>query len=147
MPIEPATLDTGNRISLLQTLGIRLVEIGERHAVMSVTVDERHLNYLGGAHGGLLATLIDTVSFFPKPLLPSGVVCTTVNLNVSFIRAAALGEVLTASSELQHRGRRTASVTARVTSQDGRLVAHGTATLMILEESAADGGLADQGWR
>ncbi|MBW2505312.1 MAG: phenylacetic acid degradation protein, partial [Deltaproteobacteria bacterium] len=41
-------------IAFLETLGIELTEIGERHAVMTVTVDDRHLNYRGGAHGGLL---------------------------------------------------------------------------------------------
>jgi len=130
--ITPATLETGNQISLLKTLGIRLVEIGERHAVMTVAVDEKHRNYLGGAHGGLLATLIDTVSFFPQPLLPSGTTCTTTGLNVSFIRPAAPGDILTARSELLHIGRKTASVNAQVTNQDGKLVAHGTVALMIM---------------
>ena len=134
MPITPASLESGNQISLLKTLGIRLVEIGDRHAVMTVTVDERHLNYLGGAHGGLLATLVDTVSFFPRPLLPSGTTCTTTSLNVSFLRPVALGETLTARSELLHLGRRTASVSVQVTSHDSKLVAHGTVALMILHD-------------
>ncbi len=132
--ITPATLKTGNQISLLKTLGIRLIEIGERHAVMTVTVGEKHRNYLGGAHGGLLATLIDTVSFFPQPLLPSGTTCTTTGLSVSFIRPAAPGDILTARSELLHIGRKTASVNAQVTNQDGKLVAHGTVALMIMGE-------------
>lgn len=86
MSIEPATLESGNRIPLLQTLGIQLREIGDRHAVMEVTVSDMHRNYFGGAHGGLLATLVDTASFFPRPLLPSGTICTTTSLNVSYIR-------------------------------------------------------------
>ena len=68
MPIKPASIEDANSISMLRTLGITLLEIGERHAVMMVTVDTRHSNYFGGAHGGLLATLIDTASFFPLPL-------------------------------------------------------------------------------
>lgn len=132
----PATLEKGNQISLLKTLGIRLLEIGERHAIMTVTVDERHLNYLGGAHGGLLATLIDTVSFFPQPLLPSGTICTTTSLNITYIRPAAPGDILTARSELLHIGRKTASVNARVFNQDTKLVAHGTVSLIILGTQA-----------
>ena len=128
---EPATLESGNAMGMLRTLNINLREIGATHAVMEVTVDERHRNYLGGAHGGLLATLIDTVAFFPKPLLPSGKPCTTTNLNVSYIRPAAVGDVLTARSELVHLGRRMASVEVKVKNQHGKLVAHGTATLMI----------------
>lgn len=130
--IEPATLETGNAISMLRTLGIRLREIGPAHAVMEVTVGDGHRNYFGGAHGGLTATLVDTVSFFPKPLLPSGRLCTTTNLNVSYLRPAAVGDVLTARSELVHLGQRTASLTVSVRNQDDKLVAHGTVTLLLV---------------
>lgn len=132
MHIEPATLDTGNAIPLLRTLDINLKEIGDSHAVMEVTVSDIHRNYFGGAHGGLIATLVDTVSFFPRPLLPSGRPCTTTNLNVTYARPAALGDILTARSDLLHLGRRMASLAIRVVNQDGKLVAHGTATLMFL---------------
>ncbi len=132
MAIEPATPESINKISLLQTLGIQLQEIGERHAVMTVTVADLHRNYFGGAHGGLLATLVDTASFFPRPLLPSGVACTTTSLQVSYIRPAAVGDLLTARSELLHLGRRTANVRVEVTNQEGKLVVHGTVGLLVL---------------
>lgn len=119
-------------IPFLQTLGISIRAIGDTHAEMTVTIDERHLNYMGGAHGGLISALIDTVSFFPKPLLPSGRKLTTVDLNVSYIRPAMPGDVLSARSELLHLGRRTASLATRVVDQQQRLVAHGTATLLLL---------------
>ena len=134
--MQPATLESANAIALLQTLGIRLVEIGERSALMEVVVDDRHRNYLGGVHGGLIATLIDTACFFPKPLLPSGQAATTLNLNVSYVRAAVVGDCLSARAELLHQGRRTASLAVRITDQQQRLVAHGTATLLLLPEPA-----------
>lgn len=129
--IEPATLETGTAIPLLRTLQISLREIGDRHAVMEVTVSAIHGNYFGGAHGGLLATLVDTVAFFPRPLLPSGTICTTTNLNVTYLRPAAMGDLLTARSELLHLGRRLASVAVLVTNQQGKTVVHGTVTLML----------------
>ena len=132
MTVECATLESTNRMPMLQTLGIALREIGDRHAVMEVVVSDTHRNYYGGAHGGLLATLVDTASFFSRPLLPSGTSCTTTNLNVTYVRPANLGDTLTARSELLHLGRRTASVSVQVTNQDGKLVTHGTATLMLL---------------
>lgn len=134
MTIEPATPESINKISLLQTLGIQLREIGDYSAVMQVTVDDRHRNYFGGAHGGLLATLVDTASFFPRPLLPSGLACTTTSLQVNYVRPAAVGDQLTARSELLHLGRRTASVRVEVTNQEGKLVVHGTVGLLVLEQ-------------
>jgi len=126
-------LNITDRIPLLRTLGIRLVEIGELHAVMELTVSEAHLNYMCGAHGGVIATLADTVSFFPKPLLPSGRRLTTTGLNISYLRPASLGETITARSELVHCGRRTASVSFRITGQEGKPIAHGTTSLMFID--------------
>ncbi|GEM_PF-620991 len=133
--LDAATLERVNSVSLLKTLAISLKEIGESHAVMEVTVTDIHANYLGGAHGGLIATLADTVSFFPRHLLPSGLICTTTNLNVTYVRPAPLGETLTARSELLHLGRRTASVACRIVNGEGKLVAHSSATLMILGQA------------
>lgn len=129
--IEPATLESGNAISMLQTLNIHLREIGTSHAIMEVTVADLHSNYFGGAHGGLIATLVDTVSFFSRPLLPSGKSCATTNLNVTYVRPAVMGDVLTARSDLIHMGRRMASVTVSVKNQNDKMVAHGTVTLMV----------------
>jgi len=107
MNVPSATIESINAIPLLKTLGIVAEEIGDRYAVMRVTVDERHLNYYGGAHGGLIATLVDTVCFFPAPLLPAGLAVTTSSLNVNYLRAVQPGETLVARSEIVHLGRRT----------------------------------------
>ncbi len=132
MNIDPATIESCNNMSLLKTLNIRLQEIGDSFAIMEVLVSEIHQNYYGGAHGGLIATLIDTVSFFPRPLLPSGVMCTTVNLTVNYVRPAAVGERLIARSDIVHLGRKTASLTVKIVNEEGKPVAHGTTTLMML---------------
>lgn len=125
--------EVARRVPLLRTLGISLTESGERHAVMELLVGEEHANYMGGAHGGVIATLVDTVSFFPLPLIPSGRRLTTTSLTVNYVRGAAVGERLSARSELLHAGRRTASVSVRVTDSGGRLVAHGTVSLMFID--------------
>ncbi len=132
--MEPSPLEYDDRIPLLRTLQIRLTEIGDRHAVMEVDVSDSHRNYYGGAHGGLIATLVDTVCFFPRPLIPSGRTLTTTNLTVSYIRPAQVGDHLVSRCELVHLGRSIASLVVRVTDGAGRLMAHGTATLMVLGE-------------
>ncbi len=138
MKIEPATIDSANNMPMLKTLDIQIKEIGDTHAIAEVDVSEMHKNYLGGVHGGLIATLIDTVSFFPKPLLPSGTHCTTINLNVNYVRSALIGEKLTARSELTYLGRRTATLNVYVHNSNNKLVAHGTVTIMILAQNILD---------
>lgn len=136
--MKPATLATGNQIALLQTLDIELMEIAPAHAIMQVTVGPKHLNYFGGAHGGLIATLADTVCFFPAPLLPAGRVVTTSNLNIHYLRPADLGDRLRARADLLHLGRRTVSLRINVENQRGQLIAHGSATLQVLAEPSAN---------
>jgi acyl-CoA thioesterase len=119
-------------IPFLKTLGVSVREIAEQHAEMAVTIDDRHLNYMGTVHGGLISALIDTVCFFPQPLIPSGLKLTTVDLHVSYIKPAQKGDLLVARSELLHLGRSTARLSVKVTDQTHTLIAHGTATLMIL---------------
>ena len=47
--VNMETLD----IPFLKTLGVSLREVAEQHAEMVVTIDDRHLNYMGTAHGGM----------------------------------------------------------------------------------------------
>lgn len=129
-----------HHIPLLDTLKVRLTEVGDRHAVMEVDVDDSHRNYHGGAHGGLIATLIDSVAFFPRPLIPSGNVYATTSLSLAFVRPAQVGDHLVARSELLHLGRRTASLSVRVTDGEGRLLAHGTVSLVALPGAGATAG-------
>jgi acyl-CoA thioesterase len=136
--MQPATLQSANTIPMLRTLGIRLCEIGEDFAVMEVTVDERHANYFGGVHGGLIATLADTVCFFPRPLLPAGRLVTTANLNVNYLKAPTLGDRLIARSKIEHLGRRTVSLTFRISTDADSCIAHGTASLIVLQQPATD---------
>lgn len=133
-PADPATIDA---IPMLRTLGIHLQESGADFAVMAVTVDARHANYFGGVHGGLIATLADTVCFFPQPLLPAGRLVTTASLNVNYLQAPALGSRLIARSQIEHLGRRTVSLSFRITDGEATCIAHGTATLIVLREPEA----------
>jgi acyl-CoA thioesterase len=97
-----------------------------------VVVSDHHKNYFGGAHGGLIATLIDSVAFFSKPFLPSGKPCTTTNLNINYVRPAAVGEKLSARSDITHLGKRTATISVKVENSEGKLIAHGTTSLMFI---------------
>ena len=121
-------------IPMLKTLGITLVESGDKHAIMEVTVAERHANFYGGTHGGLLATLADTACFFSRPLVPSGKRVTTVNLNLNYMRPANLGERLRARAELIRLGKQTANVEIRITNETGKELVQGTAILMIFPD-------------
>jgi uncharacterized protein (TIGR00369 family) len=95
---------------------------------------EKHYNPIGMVHGGVAATLLDTVMGCAlHSLLPQGVGYTTLDINVRYVRPITVGtgNVL-ATGRVLHRGRRTATAEGRIVSAgDGKLLAHGTSTLLV----------------
>jgi uncharacterized protein (TIGR00369 family) len=101
------------------------------NVVYGLTVKDEHLATPHHAHGGLIAALLDAVTGVGALSL----VCTenkvvaTVNLNVSYILGARLGDVLRAQSSLVKQGNRLLFMNATVTNQEGETIAQASATL------------------
>ena len=116
------------------TLGFRLVEVGEGHALFEGEASEYVLNPFGTVHGGLALTLIDSVTGCAVlTKLPPGVGYTTLETKANFVRPIRPdGGLLRATGRALHVGRTTATADARVEDASGRLCAHGTSTILVL---------------
>jgi uncharacterized protein (TIGR00369 family) len=92
------------------------------------------LNPLGTVHGGFVLTLIDSAAGCAvHTTLPAGVGYTTVETKVNFTAAIrADSGTLRAEGKVIASGKQICTAEARVLTRDGKLVAHGTSTLMIL---------------
>jgi uncharacterized protein (TIGR00369 family) len=119
---------------IARTLGMSLVEVDEGRAVFTVEPREFHYNPLGVVHGGLALTLIDSATGCAlQTTLPAGVAYTTLETKANFVRPMTLESgVVRCSAETVHVGRSTATAQARVEDEQGRLLAHGTSTLLVL---------------
>jgi uncharacterized protein (TIGR00369 family) len=118
-------------------LGFEPVEVEEGRVVFAVEPDDRHYNPIGSVHGGLAATLIDSATGCAvHSTLPAGVAYTTTDLQVRYVRGITrdTGRIL-CEGTVVHRGRTIATAQARVTAGD-RLLAHGTAGVLILPPDA-----------
>lgn len=114
-------------------IGFRLVEAAPGRAVFEGTPGERHLNPMGGVHGGYAATLLDScMGCAVHTVLTAGQSYTTLELKVSYVRGmtAATGPVRAEGSVL-NAGRRAAFAEGRLLDASGRLMAHGTTTCMV----------------
>jgi uncharacterized protein (TIGR00369 family) len=92
------------------------------------------LNPLGIVHGGWALTLIDSAcGCAAHTLLPAGDSYATIETKANFSRPIAedSGRVR-AEGRVVGRGRRIISCEARIVDAKGRLLAHGTSTLMVL---------------
>jgi uncharacterized protein (TIGR00369 family) len=117
-----------------KTLGFRLVEIGEGIAVFEGDPGPHLLNPLGSVHGGWAMTLIDSATGCAlHTTLPAGVGYTTVETKVNMTRGIRAEEGrVRCEGRLLSSGKQIATAEARLLSADGKLLAHGTSTLMIL---------------
>jgi uncharacterized protein (TIGR00369 family) len=101
--------------------------------VMAATPDESHYNPIGSVHGGFFATLLDSVcGCAVQTTLPAGTAYTSLDLNVSFLRAitAETGRVV-ATGRVTKPGSRAAFVEAQIVDSTGRLLATTTSTCLV----------------
>ncbi|MFF0488196.1 PaaI family thioesterase [Nocardia sp. NPDC003482] len=116
------------------SLGIRLDEAGDGYTRYHLDPNPATINAMFTVHGGVLATLLDTAmgsAVFTK--LADGIAYTTLELKVNFIRSVTLdGSRLTCDAKAVHVGRRTATAEGRITDAAGKLIAHGSTTILVL---------------
>jgi uncharacterized protein (TIGR00369 family) len=124
-------------------LGFELVEVADGRAVFAVEPGDQHYNPIGVVHGGLAATLIDSATGCAvHTTLPAGTGYTTTDVQVRFVRPITRDSGrIECVGEVVHRGRTLATAEARLTAGD-RLLAHGTASLLILPPDARTGSTA-----
>jgi uncharacterized protein (TIGR00369 family) len=121
---------------IAQTLGMALVEIDEGRAVFTFEPQEYHYNAIGAVHGGLALTLIDSATGCAvQSRLPAGAGYTTLETKANFIRPITHDAGLVhCTGKAVHVGRTTATAQALVEDAEGRLLAHGTSTLLIFRD-------------
>lgn len=117
-----------------RTLGFRLVEVERGLAVFEAAPSDALLNPLGSVHGGWALALIDSAAGCALHTeLPAGISYTTVETKVNFTRAIRPDAgTVRCEGRVVTRGRTVATAEARLTDSEGRVLAHGTSTLLIL---------------
>jgi uncharacterized protein (TIGR00369 family) len=120
------------------TMGFRLIEVEPGRAVFEGSAGPHLLNPLGGVHGGVALTLIDSAAGCAvHSELPAGVGYTTVETKVNFTRPVPPdGSPIRCEGRVVTRGRQIATAEARLLSSEGKVLAHGTSTLIILQPRA-----------
>lgn len=120
---------------IASTLGFGDFEIGDDFVAITARACDFHYNPMGVVHGGVISALLDTaVACTVLLTLDAGQFHTSLDLTTKFIRAMTVDSGLTrCEGRVLHRGRRTAVAEARLTDEAGRLLAHATSTLLIMD--------------
>ena len=137
MPFYHQSVETVNGLSrntLMQTLGIECVEIGNDYLVARMPVDARTHQPMGLLHGGASMALIESIGSMGSCLLldlareqPVG-----VEINANHVRAVTQGFVR-GTGKLVHAGKRTHLWQVDIHDEaTGKLVCTGRLTVMVV---------------
>lgn len=125
--IPPATIG--------QTLSFDLVEVGDGVAIFEGVTGPHILNPAGMVHGGWALTLVDSATgCAAHSTLPAGVGYTSISTQTNFTRpiTATTGRVR-CEGRVVNAGRQIITTEATVKDAEGRLLAHGQSTIMVLQ--------------
>jgi uncharacterized protein (TIGR00369 family) len=113
-------------------LPMRVMEVTMDTSRVELDIAPCHLQLFGIVHGGVIATLVDTATFWAGfGPLPDDAGLVNVDLKLNYLESAASGRLISIGRRIR-AGRTTSYTEAYVHTGEGRLVAHGTSTLMAL---------------
>jgi uncharacterized protein (TIGR00369 family) len=119
---------------IAETMSFWITEVGDGFAAFAGEPGRHLLNPMGSVHGGWALTLIDSAGGCAGlSLLPAGSGYATVETKGNFARPITrdTGRVR-AEARVVARGPQIISAEAKVLSGDGKVLAHGTSTIMVL---------------
>jgi uncharacterized protein (TIGR00369 family) len=106
------------------------IEIDRARVVIELA--DCHLQPYGIVHGGVVATIIDTATFWAAFLrLPEKTGLINVDLKLNYLKSIADGKLIAKGTCLRP-GRSISYSEASVYDENENLIAHGTSTLMVL---------------
>lgn len=118
--------------SMATTIPMKPTLIESGQVTFEVQADQRHLNPLGGVHGGFTATVLDTVTGCAiHTVLEAGAGYGTIDLNIKICRPIPQNRPLTAIGQIINTSKNLAISEGKIIDEDGKLYAHATATCMI----------------
>ncbi len=116
-------------------LGIGLSSVEPGAVAMEMPVGEHLYNPLGSVHGGMIATILDSVmGCAVHSVLPLGRGYTTLEIKVNFLRAVTdLVGTVRAEGRVVHAGRQSAVADAKLVDAAGKIYATASTTCLVFD--------------
>lgn len=123
-----------NDCPYFKLLSMKLLQFDIGRSLLQIDLQEKHLQPFGVVHGGVFSTILDAAAFwsvFPEVDESSGM--TTVDLKLNFLAPASHGKLIAHGRRIK-LGKTLGLAEAEIRSEDGRILAHGTSTLIVLSD-------------
>jgi uncharacterized protein (TIGR00369 family) len=121
-----------------RAMGFEVVSVERGVAVFQMKVGRRHRQVHGVVHGGILATLADTVAAIAAySALPRGTAIATIEMKINFLEAVA-GGVIRAEGKVLRVGRNFVVTECEIRDEKGLLVAKALLTFGAVADRVSD---------
>lgn len=128
-----ALLELINKAPYFELLNMKVCELKNGYSRVEVELDKKHLNPFGAIHGGVYSSIIDTAAYWAAYCeLDENVSFTTIDITVDNLSMVKEGKIIVEGKSLKI-GRSICLAEASVKDINGRLLAHGTSKLMIIQ--------------
>jgi len=120
------------RAPIAEIVPMKPIEVASGYIKFTAKADKRHINPLGGVHGGFAATVLDSVTGCAvHTLLEAGTSYGTIDLDIKMLRPIPLEKELMAEGRVIHLSKKIGVSEGTLKDADGNLYALATATCMI----------------
>lgn len=108
---------------------VEIVSAAPGRVVCEMKVEEEHTNRGGTLHGGMTATLVDVISTTAIMYSERGAPGVSVDMNITYMNAAKVGEDVLITAQVLKQGRTLAFATVDLTNKaNGKMIAQGRHT-------------------
>jgi uncharacterized protein (TIGR00369 family) len=123
---------TLDHVPFAKLLGIEVASVEPGHAVLTMNLGHDHMRNDAIAHGGVVATLIDSaMAIAIMAMLEENERTVTVDLTIHYLRPVTEG-VAKASARVVRAGRKVITVSAELFDKDDKLAATAISTYLRL---------------
>jgi uncharacterized protein (TIGR00369 family) len=129
-----------NSCPYFELLSMTLKDVGVDYSVLEIDLAKKHLQPFGMVHGGVFASIIDAAAFWSIyfGIEDQSAGLTTVDLKLNYLAPAASGKLIARGRQIKV-GKTLGYAEAEVTNETGKVLAHGTSTVIILPGKAIEG--------
>lgn len=133
---------TVNTCPYFSLLGMRIEDLQPGESRVVIDVEPKHFQPFGLVHGGVFSSLVDASCFWAVfTQVDDGVSMTTVEVKLNYLAPSQSGRLI-GRGRMVKLGKTLGLGEARIEDEAGRLLCHGTSTVMVvpnLELAGSDG--------
>lgn len=122
-----------NRSPYFELLSMKIIDVGPGFSALEIDLSQKHLQPFGFVHGGVFASIVDAAAFWAVfyQIENQNTGATTVDVKLNYLAPAVSGKLIAKGRQIK-LGKTLGYAEAEVTAENGKILAHGTSTLILL---------------